>query len=113
MDSDTHERELRAARNQSLFRSINRRLEALNEAFESVTQTFTIACECADQGCVTMVEIEPAAYEAVRAEPRRFVVCRGHIFPEVEKVVGEEQGYVIVEKTGAAGEFAETLEERS
>jgi hypothetical protein len=102
-----HEREARAARNQSLFRAVNERLEDLNHAFESVSDTFTIACECADTTCVEMVQIKSEEYEAVRAEPRHFVVCPDHVYPDVEVVVREVEGFVVVEKMGLAGEIAE------
>ena len=109
--SSQHEREVRAARNQSLFRSVNERLEELNEAFASVTRTFTIACECADPSCVTMIEVEPTEYGAVRAEPHHFIVLQGHIIPEIEFIVRETDAYVVVEKIGLAGEIAEALVE--
>jgi hypothetical protein len=107
--SSENEREVRAARNQSLFRSINERMESLNEAFESLTSTFAIACECADVTCVEMLEIEPQEYEAVRAEPRHFAVRPGHVYPDVEIVVREGHEYVVVEKVGVAGEVAEEI----
>src|SRR5512133_745039 len=111
MESDSqHEREVRAARNQSLFRAVNQRLEELNDAFESVSDTFTIACECADATCVEMVEIKPDEYEAIRAEPRQFVVRPDHVDRDVEVVVREAEDYVVVEKTGLAGEVAEAEE---
>jgi 5-bromo-4-chloroindolyl phosphate hydrolysis protein len=112
MESSTqHEREVRAARNQALFRAVNKRLEEMNSEFEVMTETFTIACECADVNCVQMIDIRAEEYEAVRAEPRHFVVVSGHVYPDVEKVVGESDGYAVVEKIGAAGEEAETLAE--
>ena len=101
------ERQVRAARNQSLFRALNERLSELNEGLSSVTEQFVIACECADTKCVDMLDISPNEYEAVRANPRWFVVLAGHIYPEVERVVREEDGYVVVEKLAAAGAEAE------
>ncbi len=103
------EREVRAARNQALFRSVNERLSELNEAFEAVTRTFTIACECADTNCIEMVDIRPAQYHDVRANPRHFAVRSGHVYPEVEVVVGESDGYVVVEKIASGAEVAELL----
>ena len=44
---------------------------------------------------------------------RRFVVAPGHELPEVEAVVDRRDGYVVVEKGGEAGEFAEKLDPRS
>ena len=107
--SSQQEREVRAARNQSLFRAINAKLETLNEAFDQVAGTSTISCECADVGCVEMFEINPDEYRAVRAEPRHFVVLSGHVIPEVETVVRESDGHAVVEKIGAAGDMAEVL----
>ena len=103
------EREIRAARNQALFRAVNEKMTELNEAFVGVTGAYAIACECADTGCVQTVEIAPDAYEQVRANPRRFVVLHGHLYPEVETVVGEADGYVVVEKIEAAARVAEEL----
>ena len=107
--SSQDEREVRAARNQALFRAINEKLKTLNEAFAEVTDTFTIACECADTACIAMIEIHPHEYAAVRAEPRHFAVLPGHVYPDVEVVVRESDGYVVVEKTLAAAEAAEIL----
>jgi hypothetical protein len=103
------EREVRAARNQAIFRAVNEKLTGLNEAFAEVVGTFAIACECADMACVATIEIGPEEYRAVRAQPRRFVVCVGHIYPDVEVVVEETPAYVVVEKVAAAGEAAERL----
>ena len=113
MDADSqHEREARAARNQSLFRSVNEKLKELNQAFQSVTRTFAIACECADTGCTEMLDISAEEYELVRSEPRHFAVLPGHVYPEVEAVVRERPTYVVVEKIGHAAEAAEVLDQR-
>jgi hypothetical protein len=110
MESNSHqEREVRAARNQALFRAVNERLEALNEQYASLTETFTIACECADVLCVEMIDIGPDDYLAVRAEPRHFVVLPSHVRPDVETVVRESEGSVVVEKLATAGEVADLL----
>jgi hypothetical protein len=103
------EREIRAARNQSMFRLVNEKAKALNEAFVSLTDTHAVACECAETSCIEMIEIAPDEYDSVRSEPRRFVVRPGHVVPEVETVVRESPGYFVVEKFGAAGDAAESL----
>ena len=113
MDADSlNEREVRAARNQSLFRAVNEKIRDLNEAFSSLTETFVIACECADTTCIRTLEISRDEYVAVRKEPRHFAVLNGHVYPEVEKVVGETERYVIVEKNAVAGEIADQLAPR-
>ena len=114
MQRDSNEeREVRAGRNQSMFRAINEQIRAVNDAFAAITETFTIACECADTGCVSVLAIEPAHYRAVRSHPRRFAVLRGHVFADVEDVVEERDGYVVVEKLGAAADVADALDPRA
>jgi hypothetical protein len=109
-DSVAEERELRAARNQAMFRSVNEKLVGLNAAFAAVAEgRYAIACECADTQCLQMLEITAGEYEDMRRQPRWFAVAPGHIYPEVERVVGEFGEYVVVEKIGAAGELAEAV----
>ena len=110
MESGNHkEREVRAVRNQALFRAVNEKLAILNDSFQSIVGTFTIACECADTTCIQMLEIEPDEYKAIRSEPRRFAVLPGHVYPEVERVVRESDGYVVVEKSGSSADVVEIL----
>lgn len=101
---DQQEREVRAVRNQALFRAVNEKLQTLNDSFQSITGTFTIACECADTTCIEMLEIEPDEYSAIRAEPRHFTVLPGHVYPEVERVIRESDGHIVVEKSVTGGD---------
>ena len=103
----SEERQARAARNETLFRTLNEKLTDLNEALASVSQTLVIACECAEMTCVAMVDISPADYNEVRSDPTWFVVLPDHVYPEIERVVREADGYVVVEKFGLGGEIAE------
>lgn len=103
------EREARAARNQALFRAVNEQMRELNAALASLSETYAIACECADTGCVATLNIREAAYLDVRSSPRQFVVLRGHVVAGIETVVAENDGYVVVEKVGTAGEVAAQL----
>lgn len=93
MESQTGEdRTERAARNQSMFREVNERLEGLAEAFQHLTETSSFACECADLGCMAMMDLRLSEYEAVRAHPNQFAVLPGHVYPDVEAVVAERPG---------------------
>ncbi|MGH3079684.1 MAG: hypothetical protein ACRDNH_00920 [Gaiellaceae bacterium] len=99
MESATqHDREVRAARNQALFRAVNEKRPELNQAFSVVTETYAIACECLDTTCVATLHISMQDYVDVRAHPSRFVVLTDHVYLDVERIVGAQDGYVVVEK---------------
>lgn len=100
-------REARAARNQVLFRTVNEKLWEINQTFVEVVGPYAIACECADLECVETVQISPDEYRSVRENPRHFVVVRGHVYPEVQRLVRESDGYAVVEKERLAAQLAE------
>jgi hypothetical protein len=100
-------REVRVGRNQALFRVVNEEMRELNEGFASITEGYAIVCECADQSCTETLLIRPSEYSEVRSNPRRFIVLRGHVFPEAERVVAAADGHVVVEKFGEAAVVAE------
>lgn len=106
-DNSQDERELRAARNQAMFRAVNEKLRDLNETFGSLGDEFVIICECADPICVRTLTIVGDEYMGVRANPRHFAVLPGHVYPDVESVVNETDGYVVVEKIAKAAELVE------
>jgi hypothetical protein len=56
-----------------------------------------LICECANTGCTTMIEVEPAAFQAVRANPLHFLVAPGHD-QHNETVVTRAETYLVVEK---------------
>ena len=103
------EREIRAARNQVMFRAVNDKIRELTETFAVVTDTFTIMCECSDPYCVATIEIEPDDYKAIRANPRQFAVLPGHADTAIEHVVTETERYQVAEKRGKAAAVAEAL----
>src|SRR5215203_7222660 len=70
-------------------------------------------CECADTNCVEMIELSIVEYESIRSSPVRFPVKLGHDYPEFERVVEENERYVVVEKFGEAAEIVKGLDPRS
>jgi hypothetical protein len=91
------ERARRVGENEALFRSVNEQVRGLNEAFV-VSDTLRIVCECGVQSCIDQIEIEPAAYEALRADPTLFAVKPGDELPDHETVVVRNEDYSIVRK---------------
>jgi len=101
----------RLAHNESVFRSINERIEA--GAWPAApSELVAFRCECAALGCNLLLEITLAEYEAVRADSRQFLVIPGHEVVAVEEVVRRAPGYVVVRKLGDAGEVAEETDAR-
>jgi hypothetical protein len=108
----TDEQLERAARNQSIFRAVNERLEGIAESFEDVADTAIFTCECADLGCIQMIEMTLAEYEDLRKESNRFAVLPGHVLPDVERVVSANDRFVVVAKLGDGERVAEELDPR-
>jgi hypothetical protein len=102
-------REERAVRNEDKFRKLNESIEQLTPA---TAETFLIACECARQDCMRVIEVAHPDYKSVRQESDRFIVANGHQFPDLERVVSTRQHYLIVEKIGEAGSLADELDPR-
>ena len=93
--------------NALLFREVNERIRELRTGGKFVE----FICECADQACTVVVRLSLAEYEEVRRFPARFLVAPGHGAPD-ERLVDSKDRYVVVEKTGVAGEAAHKLDPR-
>jgi hypothetical protein len=96
----------RAARNQSLFREVNERLEGLAEAFQHAAVDAVFVCECADMHCVEQLDMTVTEYETIRRDGNSFVVSPGHVYLDVETVEAENERYVVAAKVGEGGRIA-------
>jgi hypothetical protein len=106
-------RQERAARNESLFRDVNERIDS---AATDASPMFTeFMCECADASCFEHVSLTSEEYASVRKMgPVYFILRPGHEDADVERVVGGEgDRYEIVEKQEVAAEVAAELDPRS
>ena len=104
---------VRAARNQSLYREVNERIEDLNKRFDAALSAgATWVCECADTECSEPMELTTGEYGELRSHPNRFAVLPGHVLEKVEHVVDTQDGYVVVEKVGPAAAFVAELDPR-
>jgi hypothetical protein len=86
----------RLARNQALFREVNARV---NEVRRPTVSLVDFVCECSDPSCTKSLSVAAGEYEAVRANPKRFMIARGHEVREVERVVFDNDRFLVVEKT--------------
>jgi hypothetical protein len=106
------EREARIAKNEAIARDIN---EGIEEAMASISpEGFTrMLCECGRPECELKVAISVEEYERTRSDPRRFVVVKEHVIPDVEDVVDENERFVVVEKRdGTPADVAEQTDPR-
>ena len=89
--------------NEAAFRRVN---EAIQAGRPDDGGALDLICECGRLGCTEHISVPGTTYTAVRADPRRFMIVPDHEVPEAERVVETHDGYVIVEKTGEAGDVA-------
>jgi hypothetical protein len=104
--------EERKAKNEAVFRDANEaiRREQVQLGLERGSMPFV--CECEDETCRTVILLEPAAYEAARADPRTFLIASGHPSSGGE-LLEEHEGYCLVKKTGVSAAVAEATNPRS
>jgi hypothetical protein len=92
-----------AGRMQAIYRDVNERIVELADDDASVT----IICECCQDDCADPIAVPQKAYDAVRADRRRFIVKDGHIQPKIERVLERHDGFMVIEKFGPAGQVVE------
>lgn len=113
MDSRKAARD-RAARNEALFRQVNERVKDVSDAFASVDPSpIDFVCECGLQTCADPISLSSAEYEQVRSVPTHFFVLPTHVLQDVEVVVREGRGYVVVEKLPDQSDIAVETDPRA
>jgi len=100
---DPESRLSRLAKNEAVFREVNERIAEitaeLSPGAAHPDQVDGLICECSDPLCLERISaITIAEYEAIRTEPTRFIIARGHEARDVERVVAEHANYSVVEK---------------
>ena len=98
-------RQVRLAQNQTLFRSVNERVDKVVQRF-ATDGPIGFVCECADRECGRLIDLPHEEYEAIRQNPTHFLVLRDHVYSEVEIVVDDRDRYVVVEMFGAGSRVA-------
>lgn len=101
----------RVAANQAAFRDANERIRASAKRMQfDCEQRVPFICECGEADCTETVMLSLSAYADLRSDPRRFVLSINHDGETpYETVVADhrEQGYLVVEKLGRAGDSAD------
>jgi hypothetical protein len=86
------------------FRAL--RLRESGAAWEGHEGVLILVCECGDEDCTQPITLTPGEYESVRSEETQFAIVPAHVRPEVEDVVSEQAGWVVVRKRGEAATIA-------
>jgi hypothetical protein len=101
----------RAARNESVFRDANERIERRLDELSLRDGRSPFLCECEDPLCAQPVRLTVEEYEAVRAHPRRFLVATAHSGAGT-KTIERHDGFDVIEKLGTEGTVAAALDPR-
>jgi hypothetical protein len=106
-------REERVAKNEATYRAANRELERVaRQAGEAADDPLEVVCECGQPSCSAVVTLTIGEYDDAHRERDRFVVVPDHVDADLERVVREADGYVVVDKFGEAEDVAEAEERR-
>ena len=106
-------REERIARNEAMYRTVNREIEhAAEQLGDDPGDELQLICECGQPTCTATLTLTIADYDDVHRQRDRFAVAPGHEDPTLERVVKETDAFVVVDKFGEAEAAAEAEEER-
>ena len=97
----------RLAKNEILFRAVNERLDDLSEAIPWEKSTDYL-CECSDTTCFANIELTKDEYERARSRPTAFMLVPGHERLEIERVIEDNERFLLVEKIVAVDAVQET-----
>jgi hypothetical protein len=107
----------RRAKNEALFREVNERVEELSNRLAGAGDEDSLlagfVCECSQTACTELLQVTYKTYEAVRENPRRFLVLPGHEDLVVDRVVERHKDHLVVEKIAEASDIAEEHDPRS
>ena len=102
----------RVAMNQARFREANEHIEG--KALVAGVELMFLICECADPDCTELIRVTRGEYEAIRADPVRFLYAKGHEVNSAGygQVVSSNDRFVVVDKVGDAARIVEHLDQR-
>jgi hypothetical protein len=96
------DRKTRIEENEKLFREVNERVAQMHRGLQ-VGPDPEWVCECGDATCFEKVRVPLDRYQEVRARNDWFFVKPGHEKVDVERVVQQGDGFLVVEKDGLPG----------
>ena len=88
----------RVAENELLFGKVNEQIVGIREALLPEDGTIAVLCECGLPDCEERISVDVDEYARVRDAPAWFALRPDHVIPDLEDVVAEHDGWVVVEK---------------
>jgi hypothetical protein len=85
------------AADQSAFAEANDRIRARAEEW-GFRAAVPFLCECSKLSCTETMQLSLATYRRARERSHAFIVLAGHDDPQVERIVADGAGFVLVEK---------------
>jgi hypothetical protein len=101
------------AENEAIFRDTNERIERRARELD-FSEAVPFLCECGQPECRQLLRLTLDQYEAVRGNGTHFFVVPGHesAVDSAARVVERHDAYLVLEKTGIAGEVASRRDPR-
>jgi hypothetical protein len=95
------DRKTRIEENEKLFREVNERVAQMHRGLQTGVDPEWV-CECGEATCFEKVRVPLERYREIRARANWFFVKPGHEKPDAERVVEQDDGFLVVEKDGLA-----------
>jgi hypothetical protein len=87
----------RVRENEETFAKANEQILARAEHYD-FEEPVPFLCECSVVTCTESVKLSLTNYREARARAGAFILLPGHDDPQVERIVADGVGYVLVEK---------------
>lgn len=88
----------KSRKNEERFAAANAQIQEKAESLEMDGTPVPFLCECSDLGCTEIIRLSLADYGAARAHTGAFILVSGHDDERVERVIAQDDGYVLVAK---------------
>jgi hypothetical protein len=93
----TSDQKNRVRENEETFAEANERIRASAERYD-FDRLVPFICECSKTTCTETIRLSVEKYRKARDGGGAFILLPGHEDPDVERVVAQGNGYVLVEK---------------
>jgi hypothetical protein len=103
----------RFARNESIFREVNERIEEVGASEAAPDERVEFLCECGNEDCTETIAMTLREYERVRSDAAQFVVVPGHEALDLEHPVEESERFRIVRKHPEEAAIAQDSDPRA